>query len=232
MTKDEKLMFLEEYKICQQKAQSLEGPIWQTSSIMGLGSIGALLVIVTKSGNIDLLLVIGVGVFVNLFAWIWYKMAGRLWSIQHTALMRLYHLECKQKEFYLERYIKRRDARAIPHGMCEQQQKRWEKKSDKIDLQGLSDYYKSQVDEVHKFFDGFARYGTRYWSKWALGLNAVAWALYFCWIFWVEKVETLCRAKIKIGAEVAGLGVLGVLFLYYLIYSIKQIHKSDCLKKE
>ena len=105
LSRKEKIL-LEEYKLCQQKAQGFEGPIWLTSSIIGLGSIGALLVIATQHSQIDPNVVLGAGLFVNLVAWFWYKMAGRFWSIQHTAQMRLHHVEIELKDIYLDRLHK------------------------------------------------------------------------------------------------------------------------------
>lgn len=105
LSREDKIL-LEEYKLCQQKAQGFKGPIWLTSSIIGLGSIGALLVIATQHSQIDPNVVLGAGLFVNLVAWFWYKMAGRFWSIQHTAQMRLHHVEIELKDIYLDRLHK------------------------------------------------------------------------------------------------------------------------------
>lgn len=223
LSRREKIL-LEEYKLCQQKAQGSEGPIWLTSSIIGLGSIGALLVIATQNHQIDPNVVLGAGLFVNLVAWFWYKMAGRYWSIQHTALMRLHHVEKELKEIYLDRYIKRRDARAIPH-LCTRQTDLWEKECSKYKIPAR---YECEVDAVK----GYVRFGTQFWSKCILCLNALAWMLYICWRCWFAEVGSPVGTKIKLLTVIAGLGFLAVFVLSYLCLILKQKFESDRLKEE
>ncbi len=55
---------LKEYELCQNAAQSLETPIWQTSAAIGIGSMGTLVMVVTAERPLPLIPTIIIGVFV------------------------------------------------------------------------------------------------------------------------------------------------------------------------
>src|SRR5262245_46466370 len=74
-----------EYEICQKAAQTLESIIWQTSGVIGIGSIGTLVLVVNRPDKDQpswrVALIIGLSIF--LLSIIWLFMARRWWSIQH-----------------------------------------------------------------------------------------------------------------------------------------------------
>lgn len=103
---DQSELLLREYEICQDASQKLEATIWQTSAIIGIGSIGSFVVVTNHSLDdqppflISLLICI---VFI-VASWIWWHMARRWWSIQHAKYLRMRHIE-KELGIYQARYI-------------------------------------------------------------------------------------------------------------------------------
>jgi len=103
-------MLLKEYELCQASAQRLESTIWQTFAAIGVVSI-ATLVAVTKAPP-DIVVALGVGVFVIVTTFVWWFMARRWWSIQHAAFLRMQHIEECIGSLYQQRYVKYLD------GLC------------------------------------------------------------------------------------------------------------------
>ena len=113
-----------------------------------------MLIVATKIEDVDIPVLLGAAIFTNLVAWIWFKIARRLWSIQNTALARLYHVECKLKDIYLEYYIKRKEAISIPLS-CVQKKKKWESNWKSI---LIPSEYEPEVNDI----TGYVRFGTQF----------------------------------------------------------------------
>lgn len=120
---DNNQLILEEYKLCQDSVQTLESTIWTTSGVIGIGSLGSIVAILTqfspatfflrpeKVGAItpaSMLMISLIGVVVTTTVFLWWGMAQRWWTIQHTTLRRMRHLE-KRLGFNQKRYIDFRD---------------------------------------------------------------------------------------------------------------------------
>jgi hypothetical protein len=100
MDADEKL--LEEYKLCQDRAEKIESRIWKTSGVIGIGSLGGLLALAGKGPD----LVAGISGAVLIFAtWIWWGMANRWWDLQQIIFSRMRCIEL-DLNIYPTRYIR------------------------------------------------------------------------------------------------------------------------------
>jgi hypothetical protein len=97
---------LKEYELCHKAAQRAETTIWQTSGAIGLGLVGSLLLTATRAlddplpGRVAIL----AGVTSFAFAFIWWLIARRLWSIQHVMFLRMRHIE-KDIGLHANRYV-------------------------------------------------------------------------------------------------------------------------------
>lgn len=95
-----------EYESCQKATQSLESIIWQTSGVIGIGSIGSLILIANRvdTEHPSPFIVAVIGLFVVFASTIWWFMARRWWSIQHSLFMRMRHIE-KRLGIHATRYL-------------------------------------------------------------------------------------------------------------------------------
>jgi hypothetical protein len=86
---------LKEYELCQKATQSLESTIWQTSSLFGGLSVGTLLLVAQLDPPIGV--AIPISILVILLGFIWWSLAKRWWSVQHTKFTRMLQIELAQK---------------------------------------------------------------------------------------------------------------------------------------
>lgn len=95
-----------EYESCQKAAQNLESVIWRTSGVIGIGSVGTLILVANRAGNEQppWFIVTIIGLFIFLLSIIWWFMARRYWSIQHALFMRMRHIE-KRLGIHATRYL-------------------------------------------------------------------------------------------------------------------------------
>lgn len=98
-------LLLKEYELCQHFIQHKESSIWQTFAVLGVASFAAL-VLVAKA---DFFVIFVVGLSAISSIWIWWRMANRWWDIQHTNLLRMFHIEQDLDCIYQIRYVKYRD---------------------------------------------------------------------------------------------------------------------------
>ena len=106
--KPDKELLLKEYELCQNATQSLETIIWQTSAIIGIGSIGAFILVANRSEDKSLpwIAICVIGLLVSSASWVWFLMARRWWSIQHANFLRMRHIEERLAIFQRTRYVK------------------------------------------------------------------------------------------------------------------------------
>lgn len=110
MTEDDKLdneLLLKEYELCQKAAQSLETIIWQTSATIGIGSIGAFILMAnhTEDKPLPWIATCVIGLLVSSASWVWFLMARRWWSIQQANFLRMRHIEERLPIFHRARYV-------------------------------------------------------------------------------------------------------------------------------
>ncbi len=103
-------LLLEEYKLCQATTEKIESTIWKTSTAMGIGSIGPLILFIARSTKPDWQSVIIAGLLIFFSSIIWWFMAKRWWGIQHTTFLRMRHLE-EELKFLQTRYIYYKDGK-------------------------------------------------------------------------------------------------------------------------
>lgn len=90
-TSDRRDILLTEYRICQDSANRLEAIVWQTSSIMGVGSVATLALVATRSAGLVSLII--VAMLASVIPFLWWQVARRLWSIEHLKLARMLEIE-------------------------------------------------------------------------------------------------------------------------------------------
>ncbi len=112
LSEEEKEQLLREYELCQEAAQSIESTIWRASAAVGIGSVGTLVLVVNQGFNWFTVAIVG-GFVIGLNL-IWWKMAGRWWSIQHTKFYRMRHIE-ESIGLYQTRYLHYLDAVLSPN---------------------------------------------------------------------------------------------------------------------
>jgi len=95
---------LKEYELCQEAVQALEDPIWQASSIAGLGSIGSLALLAQAKPDLAILVTGGFALVLLTFFWWW--IVRRWWSIQHTKLERMFEIEAKVESLRQVSYVR------------------------------------------------------------------------------------------------------------------------------
>ena len=172
-------LLLREYEICNSSARSIEAPIWQIGAVLGFGSIGAIALLASNNNRIAIEAVAAIGALFSILSYIWYKMASRLWSIQHTEYLRMLHIELKLGSIMRQQYIRRRD-RVKEHN---HNSKKWP---------SLKNIPKGQLAEIDSV-NGFAIYGTRYYSGMIVIITWISWAIYV-----VFKSKFLQAFSIKI----------------------------------
>lgn len=102
---NDELLF-EEYKLCQESTQKLESTIWQTSGVIGIGSIGSFIYLaVRQTKNVNTPLVFAAGSVIVLTVWIWWNIALRWWDIQHAIFLRMGDIEENLKYIFQKRYV-------------------------------------------------------------------------------------------------------------------------------
>ena len=102
-------MQLEEYKICMEKVDKLEGYIWKTASIFGIGSFVGMFTLFQGENNIPPYSRIVIGFLAIALLLLWLRYARRWWSIQEIFILRMIHLE-EKIGFRPNIYVKYRDA--------------------------------------------------------------------------------------------------------------------------
>jgi hypothetical protein len=182
-TKEEKTVLLKEYELCQDAAQSLESTIWQTSAAIGIGSIGAFIVAVNGGFNwLTAAIVGGVIVAIN---FIWWGMAQRWWSIQHTKFCRMRHIE-KLVGLYQIRYLDYLDALLDPKRkeLVDDLKKELLPSDDQI----YEDLGKDQASGLAK---SHRLRGVQATLKCFLFIHPIAWGLYVCYMFCIWVIDML-----------------------------------------
>jgi hypothetical protein len=130
---DEKLW--KEHKACQNAALSLESPIWQTSSVIGIGLIGTLLLVANHAAKEQPPWQVAavIGLYTSVASFIWWFMARRWWSIQHAMFIRMRYIE-EALGVYSVRYVHYLDnpstlsRSGLPKDEVEELRKRTEKR--------------------------------------------------------------------------------------------------------
>ena len=84
---------LKEYEICQQAAQALENAIWQSATVLGLGSAAGLILTLSQGSSLHVIALVGTLVITGSFAW--WRIARRWWSIQYSKFTRMLHIEAQ-----------------------------------------------------------------------------------------------------------------------------------------
>ncbi|MBW2334438.1 MAG: hypothetical protein JRF06_04970, partial [Deltaproteobacteria bacterium] len=96
-------------ELCLAASQSLESTVWTTSSILAAVAIGAFAFSIGHQPPLEMTILSGVGTFVFIVQFIWYRMARRWWTIQHTHYLRMRHIEEELGILYIQRYHTFRD---------------------------------------------------------------------------------------------------------------------------
>jgi hypothetical protein len=91
-TVDRLIPLIEEYKLCDEKAARLEGYIWQTAALFGIGSIVSLVATAkefSETPENTAVPTIIAAIFGILASLVWWRFARRWWSIQHLMFERM-----------------------------------------------------------------------------------------------------------------------------------------------
>ena len=97
---------IEEYRFCHEKVNNLEGHIWKTATIFGIGSITGILTLSRETQNqtFNPLLSIIVSLLAIGILLSWWRFANRWWSIQHAIIERMKEIELIM-EWKINRYV-------------------------------------------------------------------------------------------------------------------------------
>jgi len=95
---------LKEYEVCQASASSLEQVIWQTSAVLGLGSLGAIIAVAAKTPPFLVSAVIAA--LSTAASFLWWQVANRWWTIEHIKFARMRHIERHLGVLRQNNYIK------------------------------------------------------------------------------------------------------------------------------
>jgi hypothetical protein len=182
---EEKERLLREYELCQDAAQNLESTIWQTSTVIGIGSIGTFLLVVKEDPC--WLVAALIGGLVTTTNCIWWHMAKRWWSIQHTKFFRMRHIE-ECVGFGQTRYLQYLDALTkLDDG--EEEKERREKAvkalreryllNDVCVLGNLARIFEDLESELAR---NHQWKGVQDFLKWFQRINLAAWALYVLYL--------------------------------------------------
>ena len=181
----DKEFLLKEYELCQNAAQNLESIIWQTSAVIGIGSIGSLILVANQYQQASLSWQAAslIGLLVFLFSCIWLFMARRWWSIQHIKYLRMSHIEEKLR-LYQTRYLNYVD------GLQQEENREEEEKEIKAN-NDLSDDQKEEIRDravkdkeyVLVFFlmKHHQHYGIRDIIKYIPVIIFFVWGLFLLW---------------------------------------------------
>jgi hypothetical protein len=184
---EEKERLLREYELCQDAAQNLESTIWQTSTVIGIGSIGTFLLVVKEDPC--WLVAALIGGLVTTANCIWWRMARRWWSIQHTKFLRMRHIE-ECVGFGQTRYCKYLDALPKPDNS---EKKKEKEKEEQEDIDKLREkYLRNDVrvlgnlariyDDLGELRENHEQNGVQYFLKWFPQINLAAWILYVLYL--------------------------------------------------
>lgn len=154
-------LLLKEYELCQQATASIDASIWQTSSVIGVGSVAAFALVIGKETPWVLALL--VGILSSSLVFIWWMAAKRWWDIQHTKFMRMRHIESRLG-ILQNRYIAHRDSQT----------------EIQVAELGGDKTAENQLEELNQFEDAraakrFPRMGVQKWFRLFPFLNVALW---------------------------------------------------------
>jgi len=114
---------IREYELCQQGVQALEATIWQSGSLIGIGSAGGILLV---AGLDDAkLAVIPAGIVVVYASFLWWRLAKRWWSVQHARITRMRLIEKELQRAGQTSYVQYLNDL---HRVCSRRKKRWNRR--------------------------------------------------------------------------------------------------------
>lgn len=163
-------ILLKEYEWCRNTIQNLESLIWQTSAVIGIGSISTFILIAnhTAQEHPPWQVALIIGTLVSIASCIWLRMAKRWWSIQHACFLRMRHIE-KELKLFQQRYVHFLDN---PDG-----DKSWDLKNS-----GLPEDQKQEIKD-RATGGGHQRSGIQD-VVWTLPyINPIVWLFYVGWLF-------------------------------------------------
>ncbi len=210
-------LLLEEYKLCQEKAKSLENNIWQTAVILGVGSVAGIAVAIgdfrTYSALKPLIsLIIGLLAIGFLIAWITF--ANRWWSIQQAVLLRMRHIE-RQTNFRMNLYVQYLDDLHSERNENEQEPFQFEQDSMKesVEKPFLHARFVRELEGLKYHHRGIVPM-----TKFAMIISIAAWMLLVIMpsvltIFSISYISENCIRLIGVSSIVAFLG--GAIFFWY-----------------
>lgn len=211
---DKTSKLLKEYEIIQSTAQMAETPIWQTSAVIGLGSAGTLVAFVLNP-EVQTVLASGMGIFINLVAFFWFKMARRWWNIQHVKFLRCRHIEKILGDIYTHHYISLRDK--LRNKTARQKDSDWLCKT------AFPEDWKESIKKA----TDWQNYGTQFFSQFFLAVNLASWIAYTIYL----KIENSGQLITKISTGIFWL--FAAIFMYYYCHRIVcQIHKNRVSRKK
>ena len=154
---------LEEYKICNKNASEMDQLIWNSSKILGIGSLGSILIssFSLDKGNITPQQILILGFFIVASTWIWWGIAKRWWDVQHTAYQRMRDIE-KVLGYGMARYISCKEGR--------------------LDADSLffpEGEYKYIDKEKLQYSRKFKKGGVQAWMRYFPPLVTITWILFF-----------------------------------------------------
>jgi hypothetical protein len=82
---------IKEYELCWEHVKQLDTNIWTTSGVIGLGSLVTFFTVGMTSQNE--IIGICIGLLAISIIWIWWKISGRWWDIQHAIILRMIDIE-------------------------------------------------------------------------------------------------------------------------------------------
>jgi hypothetical protein len=118
------------YRIYNDQVSRLESYIWQTATLLGIGSAVGLVSLADKYENttIYLVKVTMAAVFAINASFVWWRFAKRWWSIQHLKFERMDEIERRidrQMQFQQSILVSERDKEAIGHKRHLHEQGSW-----------------------------------------------------------------------------------------------------------
>ena len=105
-----------EYQICHEHASRLESYIWQTATLLGVGSIVGLVSLAGKNTytDADLGTTVIAAVFAINVSLVWWRFAKRWWSIQHVKFDRMDEID-ERIGFQQSILVRERNREAMSH---------------------------------------------------------------------------------------------------------------------
>jgi len=168
-----------EYELCQSYANSIESSIWQAGSVLGIGSIGTIIVLLIKDTKPELHVICGIGFLIIWLISIWRKISDRWLSIQHAKYFRMREIESELKCVFTQRYIvylndyvKKRRYRNIY--------------TSHINKYEISNDKKKNLDKF-AIKEDYSIFGTRFYSKFFLYFIYSSWIIFAIYILFTFK---------------------------------------------